>query len=321
MPKALIVGVDGQDGSYLAELLLEKGYTVIGWVPENIQVSLDNISHIQDSIQVIKGDLRSQESMDACVKLHKPDEIYNLASPSAPAQSWNIPVAVGDITALGVARLLEAIRRHHPAARFYQASSSELFGNPAEVPQNEGTPFHPRNPYGMAKLHAHWLTVNYRNKYGLYAVSGILFNHESPRRGLGFVTRKITRGVVQIKGGFADELRLGNLDARRDWGFAGDYVRAMWMMLQQNEPDDYVIGTGQTHAVKDFCRIAFAHLGLDYQDYVVVDPKFYRPDEARQLVADPSKAKVSLGWSPQLSFAELVQTMVEAEFNNIQSPR
>jgi GDPmannose 4,6-dehydratase len=315
MPTALILGIDGQDGSYLAELLLKKGYAVVGWVPENLRVSFNNLDHIQESIQVVKGDLRSQSSLDTCIETYKPDEIYNLASPSAPAKSWESVIETGDVTALGVARLLEAIRHHHPEAKLYQASSSELFGNPVEVPQNENTPFHPRNPYGIAKLHAHWLIVNYRQKYGLFAVSGILFNHESPRRGLNFVTRKITNGAVKIKLGLADELELGNLNAKRDWGFAGDYVHAMWLMLQQDEPQDFVIGTGKTHSVGELCVAAFGYLNLNYQDYVIVAPKFYRPNEAKTLVADCSKAKTRLGWTPQVSFEELIQMMVASDLN------
>ena len=319
MSRALILGVNGQDGSYLAELLLRKGCRVVGWIPENIPIDLGLIQHLAGQFEMVKGDLRDQEGMEACLRSFQPDEIYNFASPSSPAASWEMPVDVGDITALGVARLLEAVRRAARQARFYQASSSELFGEPLEAPQNEATPFQPRNPYGIAKLYAHWMTVRYRDHFGLYAVSGILFNHESPRRGLEFVTRKITHTAARIKLGLADELHLGDLDARRDWGFAGDYVQAIWLMLQQEQPRDYVIGTGETHSVREFCEQAFACLGLDYRDYVVQDPAFVRPPETRQLVADARRARDELGWQPQVGFNELVKMMVEADWRALQS--
>ena len=318
MRRALILGVNGQDGSYLAELLLRKGCRVASWIPENIPIDLGLTQHLAGQFEMVKGDLRDQEGMEACLRSFQPDEIYNFASPSSPAASWEMPVDVGDITALGVARLLEAVRRAARQARFYQASSSELFGEPLEAPQNEATPFQPRNPYGIAKLYAHWMTVRYRDHFGLYAVSGILFNHESPRRGLEFVTRKITHTAARIKLGLADELHLGDLDARRDWGFAGDYVQAIWLMLQQEQPRDYVIGTGETHSVREFCEQAFACLGLDYRDYVVQDPAFVRPPETRQLVADARRARDELGWQPQVGFNELVKMMVDADWRALQ---
>lgn len=319
MTKALILGVDGQDGSYLAELLLGKGYQVIGWLPENIEVSLVNIQHLVNDLSLIKGNLHDQHNLQACLEEFKPDEIYNLAAPSSPAASWDSVEMVGDIAGLGVGRLLEAIRTTIPKARFYQASSSELFGNPVEAPQRETTPFQPRNPYGIAKLYAHWLTVRYRERYGLHALSGILFNHESPRRGEIFVTRKITKRAAEIKLGLASELRLGNLDARRDWGYAGDYVVAMWKMLQHNPAEDFVIGSGDTHSVREFCELAFARLNLDYQDYVVQDPEFFRPVEEAQLVADPHKARHLLGWQGEVTFSQLVDMMVDADLQLLQS--
>ena len=318
MAKALILGVNGQDGSYLTELLLSKDYQVVGWVPDGIPVSFENIQHVLDQITIVKGDLGSQESLFELIEEHRPDEVYNLASPSSPSASWNDVVNVSDITATGVARLLEAIRLVHPTARFYQASSSEMFGDPVESPQNENTPFQPRNPYGIAKLHAHWLTVNYRERYGLFAVSGILYNHESPRRGLNFVTRKITNGAAKIKFGLANELCLGNLDARRDWGFAGDYVEAMWLMLQQEYPDEYVVGTGVTHSVREFCEAVFAYLDLDFQEYVKVTPVFFRPTEECLLVADCHKGKDNLDWEPKVSFVQLVQMMVKSELEALE---
>lgn len=314
MAKALILGVDGQDGSYLAELLLEKNYQVVGWIPKNIIVSLDNIYYLGDKLKLIHGDLRDQDGLKACLEEHKPDEIYNLAAPSSPAASWDDAVMVGDIAGLGVGRLLEAIRLVTPNARFYQASTSELFGNPSEAPQRETTPFQPRNPYGIAKLYAHWLTERYRERYGLHALSGILFNHESPRRGDTFVTRKITKRAAQIKLMLASELRLGNLEARRDWGFAGDYVVAMWKMLQHTPAESFVIGTGETHSVREFCELAFARLDLDYRDYVIQDPAYFRPVEESQLVADPEKAQKILGWENTVSFSELVNMMVDADY-------
>jgi GDPmannose 4,6-dehydratase len=317
--KALVLGINGQDGSYLGELLLERGVEVVGWIPSSIPVSLEDIQHIIKRIQIVEGSLSDQEAINACIEEHRPDEIYNLASPSSPVASWDSTVEVGDMPGLGVARLLEAIRVIRPAAHFYQASSSELFGNPVDVPQNETTPFRPRNPYGIAKLYAHWLTVRYRQKYGLFAVSGILFNHESPRRGVQFVTRKITHTAAKIKLGLESELRLGNLDARRDWGFARDYTEAMWLMMHQEAAGDFVIGTAETHSVREFCELAFGFLDLDYRDYVVQDPQFYRHLETRQLVADYSKAFKKLGWHPNLKFEELVKLMVDADLTTLQS--
>lgn len=319
MVKALVLGINGQDGSYLGELLLERGVEVVGWIPSSIQVSLGDIQHIIKRIQLVEGSLSNQEAINVCLEEHRPDEIYNLASPSSPFASWNSTVEVGNIAGLGVARLLEAIRVVHPAAHYYQASSSELFGNPVDVPQNETTPFQPRNPYGIAKLYAHWLTVRYRQEYGLYAASGILFNHESPRRGLQFVTRKITYTASKIKLGLESELRLGNLDARRDWGFAGDYTEAMWLMMQQEAASDFVIGTAETHSVREFCELAFGFLNLDYRDYVFQDPQLYRPLETRQLVADYSNASIKLGWHPKMKFEELVKLMVDADLDTLQS--
>ena len=314
MPKAIVMGVDGQDGSYLAELLLSKDYQVIGWVPNSISVSCENIDHFLDRLTIVEGDFQDQEGLFDLLELHQPDELYNLASPSFPSSSWENIIYKSDVTGLGVGRLLEAIRLKSPDTRFYQASSSELFGEPVETPQNENTPFHPRNPYGIAKLYAHWLTINYRKKYNLFAVSGILFNHESPRRGIHYVTRKISRGVVEIKLGIRDELLLGNLDAQRDWGYAKDYVKAMWLMLQQKDPDDYVIGTGSTHSVREFCEIAFNYLGLYYQDHVTVSKEFYRAEENKQLVADNTKAREDLGWEPEVAFLDLVKLMVDNDF-------
>ena len=318
MPRALITGVTGQDGSYLAEFLLEKGYEVIGMVRRTSTVNFDRIYHIQEKITLVQGDLLDQSSMMDIIAEYQPDEVYNLAAQSFVPTSWKQPVLTGEFTALGVTRILEAIRLVKPDAKFYQASSSEMFGKVREVPQNENTPFYPRSPYGVAKVYGHWITVNYRESYGIYAVSGILFNHESPRRGLEFVTHKVTYGAAKIKLGLADELRLGNLDARRDWGYAPDYVRAMWLMLQQDEPDDYVIATGETHSVRELCEIAFGYLGLDYRDYVVQDPRYYRPAEVDLLVGDASKAKRKLGWEPSVSFEELIKIMVDADMENLQ---
>ena len=312
MAKALILGVNGQDGSYLTELLLSKDYQVVGWVPDGIPVSFENIQHVLDQITIVKGGLGSQESLFELIEEHRPDEVYNLASPSSPSASWDDVVNVCDITATGVARLLEAIRLVHPTARFYQASSSEMFGNPVESPQDENTPFQPRNPYGIAKLHAHWLTVNYRGRYGLFAVSGILYNHESPRRPVEFVTRKITRAAARIKAGLDNELHLGNLDGQRDWGFAGDYVEAMWMMLQKDSPDDFVIGTGETHTVSNLLDQAFSYVDLDWHEYVKIDPTLFRKEESI-LRADISKAKRMLGWAPRVCFQELISIMVEKD--------
>ena len=313
MPRALITGVTGQDGSYLAELLLAKGYEVVGMVRRTSHDSYERIEHLLDRIQVVAADLLDQHSLTQVLQETRPDEVYNLAAQSYVPTSWTQPVLTGEFTALGVTRILEAIRLVHPAARFYQASSSEMFGKVTETPQRETTPFYPRSPYGVAKVYGHWITVNYRESYGLYAVSGILFNHESPRRGIEFVTRKVTDGVARIKLGLAKELRLGNLDARRDWGFAGDYVDAMWRMLQQDTPRDYVVGTGQAHTVRDLVDTAFRHVGLDYRDYVVSDPRFMRPAEVDVLLADPSRARAELGWQPTMSFEELVRSMVDAD--------
>ncbi len=315
--KALITGITGQDGSYLAELLLEKGYEVYGMVRRSSLDRFDRIEHLQDSIELIQGDLADQTSLDDAVRSIEPDEVYNLAAQSFVPTSWNQPTLTGDVTGLGATRLLEAIRKNKPDAKYYQASSSEMFGKVREVPQRETTPFYPRSPYGVAKVYAHYITVNYRESYNLFAVSGILFNHESPRRGLEFVTRKITHTAAKIKLGLADELRLGNLDARRDWGYAGDYMEAVWLMLQQESPDDYVIATGETHSVREFVEEAFGHLGLDWQKYVVIDKKFLRPAEVDLLVGDPSKARERLGWSPKVSFKELVRMMVDADIERL----
>ncbi|MDQ7030525.1 MAG: GDP-mannose 4,6-dehydratase [Ardenticatenia bacterium] len=312
---ALITGITGQDGSYLAEFLLEQGYRVVGMVRRTSTINFDRIRHIQDRIELAQGDLLDQMSLVDILKEYRPDEVYNLAAQSFVPTSWRQPVLTGEFTALGVTRLLEAIRMVNPEIRFYQASSSEMFGKVREVPQNEQTPFYPRSPYGVAKVYGHWITVNYRESYNLFAVSGILFNHESPRRGLEFVTHKITYGAAKIKTGLANELRLGNLEARRDWGYAGDYVRAMWLMLQQDKPEDYVIATGETHSVREFAQLAFDYLGLNYEDYVVVDPAFFRPAEVDLLVGDASKAREKLGWEPQVSFEELVHLMVDADMD------
>jgi len=317
MPTALITGITGQDGSYLADFLLAKGYQVIGMVRRSSTVTFERIQHIQDDLIIIQGDLHDQSSLVDVMEEYSPDEVYNLAAQSFVPTSWNQPVLTGEVTALGVTRILESIRLANPKARFYQASSSEMFGKVREVPQSETTPFYPRSPYGVAKVYGHWITVNYRESYNLYAVSGILFNHESPRRGLEFVTRKITYGAARIKLGLAKELRLGNLESQRDWGFAGDYVEGMWLMLQQEEPGDYVLGTGVTHSVKEFCEAAFSYLGLNYADHVVQDPRYYRPAEVDLLVSDPSKAHQQLGWQPKVGFDELVRMMVDAEFKRI----
>ncbi len=313
MPKALITGITGQDGSYLAELLLEKGYEVIGLVRRTSTVNFERIGHIQDRITLISGDLLDQTSLVQVLDQYRPDEVYNLAAQSFVQTSWQQPVFTGEVTALGVTRVLDAIRMVDPSVRFYQASSSEMFGKVREVPQCETTPFYPRSPYGVAKVYGHWITVNYRESYGLHATSGILFNHESPRRGLEFVTRKVTDGVARIKLGLSDKLALGNLEARRDWGYAGDYVEAMWMMLQQDEAQDYVIATGRTHSVADLCEVAFGYVDLDWHDYVVQDPRFMRPAEVDMLVGDASKARKVLGWEPRVSFEELIHMMVDAD--------
>lgn len=317
MATAIITGITGQDGSYLAEFLLGKGYEVIGMVRRSSTVTFERINHIQDDITIIQGDLHDQSSLVDVIERYRPDEVYNLAAQSFVPTSWNQPVLTGEVTALGVTRLLEAIRLINPQTRFYQASSSEMFGKVREVPQNEETPFYPRSPYGVAKVYAHWITVNYRESYDLFAVSGILFNHESPRRGLEFVTRKISNGVARIRLGLAKELRLGNLESRRDWGYAGDYVEAMWLMLQYEAPKDFVIGTGETHSVRKLCELAFNHVGLDYQEYVVQDERFYRPAEVEMLVADPKLANEELGWHQKVGFEELVQIMVDADLKRL----
>ena len=314
---ALITGITGQDGSYLAELLLAKGYVVVGVVRRTSHDSYERIGHLLDRVHIVPADLLDQHSLTSVVRDARPDEVYNLAAQSFVPTSWTQPVLTGEFTALGVTRLLEAVRLAHPTARFYQASSSEMFGKAQETPQRETTPFYPRSPYGVAKVYGHWITVNYRESYGLYAVSGILFNHESPRRGLEFVTRKVTHGVARIVKGKAQDLHLGNLAARRDWGFAGDYVDAMWRMLQPPRPADYVIGTGEMHSVRELCELAFSHVGLDWQKYVTVDPRFVRPAEVDTLQADPSRARGELGWAPRTSFAELVRMMVDADLERL----
>ena len=311
--RALITGFTGQDGSYLAELLLEKGYEVYGLTRRSSTVTDERIAHLKGRIQMLSGDLLDSQSLIDAVEASKPDEVYNLAAQSFVATSWNQAVLTGEFTGIGVTKVLDAVRRVAPKARFYQASSSEMFGKVQAVPQTEDTPFYPRSPYGVAKVYGHWITVNYRESYDMFAVSGILFNHESPRRGLEFVTRKITDGVARIKLGLESELRLGNLDAKRDWGYAGDYVRAMWLMLQQETPDDFVISTGETHTVQRFCEIAFGHVGLDWQEFVKQDPRFMRPAEVDLLIGDPAKAKRVLGWTPEVSFEQLVTMMVDAD--------
>jgi GDPmannose 4,6-dehydratase len=321
VPTALITGITGQDGSYLADLLLAKGYRVVGMVRRTSTINFDRIRHIQNDIELVQGDLLDQMSLVDILTEHRPDEVYNLAAQSFVPTSWKQPVLTGEFTALGVTRVLDAIRIVNPGIRFYQASSSEMFGKVQAVPQSESTPFYPRSPYGVAKVYGHWITVNYRESYNLFACSGILFNHESPRRGLEFVTHKVTRGAALIKLGRAGELRLGNLESRRDWGFAGDYVQAMWLMLQQPQPDDYVVATGETHAVRELCDVAFGHVGLNYADYVVQDQRFFRPAEVDLLVGDPSKAGQVLGWEPLVGFRELVQMMVEADLEALKSGR
>ncbi len=317
MPTALITGVTGQDGSYLAEFLLEQGYRVVGVVRRTSHDSYERIGHLLDRVEIVPADLLDQHSLTMVIRDVEPDEIYNLAAQSFVPTSWTQPVLTGEFTALGVTRLLEAVRLARPQARFYQASSSEMFGKARETPQSETTAFHPRSPYGVAKVYGHWITVNYRESYDIYAVSGMLFNHESPRRGLEFVTRKITDGVARIKLGLSDELRLGNLDAQRDWGFAGDYVRAMWLMLQQSTPDDFVIGSGKTHAVREFVELAFGHVDLDWKQHVRIDQRFVRPAEVDLLLADPRKARDQLGWEPTVSFPELVTMMVDADLERL----
>ena len=321
MPTALITGITGQDGSYLAEHLLGKGYRVFGVVRRTSHHSYERIEHLLDRIEIVAADLLDQHSLTVVLQETRPDEVYNLAAQSYVPTSWTQPVLTGEFTALGVTRILEAIRLAHPAAKFYQASSSEMFGKVRESPQGETTPFYPRSPYGVAKVYAHWITVNYRESYRLYAVSGILFNHESPRRGIEFVTRKVSDGAARIKLGLATELRLGNLDAKRDWGFAGDYVDAMWRMLQESTPQDFVVGTGVAHSVRELVEIAFDHVGLDWRKHVTVDPRFLRPAEVDVLLADPTKARTELGWAPTVPFDRLVRMMVDADLGRLSGRR
>lgn len=321
MKKALITGITGQDGSYLAELLLKKGYKVYGLTRRSSTSVTSRINHLLNDVELLPGDLLDQTSLFEAVEQANPDEVYNLAAQSFVQTSWNQPVLTSEFTATGVTRVLEAIRKIKPKARFYQASSSEMFGKVQAVPQIESTPFYPRSPYGVAKLYGHWITINYRESFNMHASSGILFNHESPRRGIEFVTRKITYNVALIKHGLANELRLGNLDAKRDWGFAGDYVEAMWMMLQQDNPDDYVVATNETHTVKEFVELAFAHADLDWQKYVKLDERFMRPAEVDLLIGDYAKAKKHLGWEPKTSFKELVKMMVESDLNLVKNQR
>ena len=313
MPKALITGITGQDGSYLAEFLLENGYEVIGLVRRTSTVNFERIGHIQDQITLISGDLLDQTSLMQVIEEYRPDEVYNLAAQSFVQTSWQQPVFTGEVTALGVTRILDAIRAVNPKIRFYQASSSEMFGKVREVPQRETTSFYPRSPYGVAKVYGHWITVNYRESYDLHASSGILFNHESPRRGLEFVTRKVTDAVARIKLGLAESVALGNLESRRDWGFAGDYVRAMWQMLQRDNPDDYVVATGETHSVQELCEVAFSYANLDWKKYVVQDQRYMRPAEVDLLIGDPSKAAAILGWEPEVDFKQLIHMMVDSD--------
>ena len=319
--RALITGITGQDGSYLAELLLEKDYEVFGMTRRASTENVERIGHLVDRVNLIQGDLLDPHSLVSALRTAEPQEVYNLAAQSFVPTSWNQPVLTAEFTGVGVTRMLEAVRSVDPDIRFYQASSSEMFGKVREVPQSEQTPFYPRSPYGVAKTYGHYITVNYRESYGLYAVSGILFNHESPRRGLEFVTRKISDGVARIKLGLDDELRLGNLDAGRDWGFAGDYVEAMWLMLQQDEPDDYVVATGETHSVREFCELAFGHVGLEADQYVKTDPEFLRPAEVDQLVGNATKARDHLGWEPRHSFRDLVEMMVDADLDRLSAPQ
>jgi GDPmannose 4,6-dehydratase len=319
MPKALITGVTGQDGSYLAEFLLEQGYEVIGMVRRTSTINFHRISHIQEKMTIVPGDLLDEISLIHILEEHRPNEIYNLAAQSFVQTSWNQPVFTGEVTALGVTRILDAIRIIDPKIRFYQASSSEMFGKVLEVPQRETTPFYPRSPYGVAKVYGHWITINYRESYDLHATSGILFNHESPRRGLEFVTRKITHHVAKIKLGLTNEVRLGNLDSRRDWGFAGDYVKAMWLMLQQDKPDDFVIATSETHSIEEFLDEAFGYVNLDWHDYVIQDERYMRPAEVDLLVGDASKAGLALGWEPTVTFSQLVRMMVDADIKLLQN--
>ncbi|MCF6285512.1 MAG: GDP-mannose 4,6-dehydratase [Candidatus Hydrogenedentes bacterium] len=318
-PRAIITGITGQDGSYLAELLLEKGYEVYGLVRRSSTEKFERINHIKERLHLLQADLADQVSLLEAIGDIRPREVYNLAAQSFVPTSWNQPLLTGDVTALGVTRLLEAVRRVNKDIRVYQASSSEMFGHVRETPQSENTPFYPRSPYGVAKVYAHWITVNYRESYDMYACSGILFNHESPRRGLEFVTRKITDGAARIKLGQQSDLRLGNLDAKRDWGYAGDYVHAMWLMLQPDTPEDYVIATEETHSVREFCELAFARVDLDYNDFVKVDPKYYRPAEVQLLLGDCTKAKKQLGWERECSFNDLVNRMVDADMERVQA--
>ena len=317
MKTALITGITGQDGSYLADLLLTKGYRVCGMVRRSSTETFERIEHIRNQIEIFQGDLLDQSSLINIITQTKPDEIYNLAAMSFVPTSWTQPVLTAEFTAVGVARILEAIRRVDSTIRFYQASSSEMFGKVRETPQNEQTPFYPRSPYGVAKVYGHFLTVNYRESYNMFACSGILFNHESPRRGQEFVTRKVTNAVAHIKSGLQEKLYLGNLDARRDWGFAGDYVKAMWLMLQQDEPDDFIIATGQNHSVKQLCQIAFDYLGLDYQNYIVIDPRFVRPAEVDTLIGDCSKAQKILGWRTEVTFEQMIHMMVDEDLDSL----
>lgn len=321
LKRALITGITGQDGSYLAELLLEKGYRVYGLVRRSSTVNFERIGHIQNEIEILPGDLLDQNSLISALREASPDEVYNLAAQSFVPTSWNQPVLTAEYTALGVTRLLEAVRMVVPQVRFYQASTSEMFGKVQDVPQDEKTPFYPRSPYGVAKLYGHWITVNHRESYDLFACSGVLFNHESPRRGLEFVTRKVTDAVARIKYGKQKELRIGNLDAKRDWGFAGDYVKAMWLMLQQPHPDDYVIASGETHSVRELVQIAFAVAGLDWEAHTIVDPKFFRPAEVELLLGNPAKAEKRLGWKREVSFRQLIEMMVEADLRRVAEDR
>jgi len=320
MKKVLITGITGQDGSYLAEFLLEKNYEVYGMVRRSSTVNYERISHIQERLKLIQGDLLDQNSLIEALRISEPDEVYNLGAQSFVPTSWNQPVLTGEFTALGVTRMLEAIRTVNPRIRFYQASSSEMFGKIQETPQNEKTPFYPRSPYGVAKVYGHWITVNYRESYGIACSSGILFNHESPRRGFEFVSRKVTNAAARIKLGLQKELTMGNLDAHRDWGFAGDYVEAMWLMLQQDKVEDYVVATGISHSVKDLIKVAFDHVGLDWEDYVHTDPNLLRPAEVDHLLGDPAKAKAKLGWQPRVTFEELIRMMVDHDLRLNQKP-
>jgi len=319
MKTALITGIGGQDGSYLSEYLLEKGYRIVGTVPDDDPVNIDRVRHLLDRIEIVQDDLLDQDRIETIFRDHRPEEVYNFAANSVLAASFLQPILATMVLAMGVTRILESIRKITPTARFFQASSSEIFGKPAEIPQSETTPFHPRNPYGVSKAYGHLMTMTYRENYRLYACSGILYNHESPRRSTEFVTRKITRTATMIKLGLAGELRLGNLDARRDWGFAGDYVRAMWLMLQQPQPDDFVLATGETHSVRELCEMAFSHLGLDYREYVVTEGESFRPPETAQLVGNPGKAHRVLGWERTVSFHELVRLMVDADVEAIRA--